>query len=142
MSESKDSVREHEGIIYKENRHGVERAYVRVDVGTAVLEVPQHIRNPLTERRHDLTKLSDDGYLKPFLALLAATNTPDHINLGSAPVLTFDKDRWERREMDGQHVLVKREAETKFEEMVLGDGRELHTGSDRDDVPTIGGGES
>lgn len=109
-------------IIRKENRYGVMKDYVRVDIGTSVVEVPRRLKNPLTDRRHDLTKLSDDGYLKPFLAHLHASNSPDVVDLGSSPVLTFGKDRWELQETDSQHVLVKREAETEFDERVLGGG--------------------
>lgn len=106
-------------IIRKENKHGAEKQYVQVDIGTTVLEVPRHLRNPLTDRRHDLTKLSEDGYLKPFLAHLHAANSPDVIDVGSAPVLTFDKGRWVLEEVEGQHVLKKREAESDLGEMVL-----------------------
>lgn len=106
-------------IIQKENEHGIEKDYVQVDIGTTVVEVPRRLRNPLTERTHDVTKLSDDGYLKPFLAHLHASNSPDVIDVGSAPVLTFDKDRWEFEEKDGQLVLKKRDAESTFGEMVL-----------------------
>lgn len=110
-------------VVMKENRFGVEKPHVRVAFGTTVLEVPAKIRNPTTERRHDLRNLSDDGYLKPFLALYYhfANRSEDIINLGSAPVLTLSKDRFEYQEMDEGHVLVKRQAETKFEEMVLED---------------------
>ncbi len=116
-------------VVMKEGRFGVEKPHVRVGFGTAVLEVPVRIRNPSTERRHDLRNLSDDGYLKPFLALYHhfTNRSEDIINVGSAPVLTFDRDRFEYREMDGQHVLVKRDAETKFEEMVL-DGEHVEGG--------------
>lgn len=109
-------------VEWRENDHGVTKCYVQVSMGeTTILTVPRHIRNPFTGRRHDLTKLSDDGYLKPFLALLSATNSPDHINVAAAPVLAFDRERFEYREVDGNHVLVKREGETKFGEMVVGD---------------------
>lgn len=106
-------------VFQKENRHGVEKDYVRVDLGTQVIECPRYLHNPITERRHDLTKLSDDGYLKPFLAMQYAYNTPDVVDLASSPYLTFDEERWEMTQMDGHIVLTKREPETAFDEMVL-----------------------
>lgn len=116
-----------EEVFRQENRHGTIKDYLQVDIGTSVVEVPRYIRNPLTDRRHDLTKLSEDGYLKPFLALQHASNSSDVIDLGSTPVLTFDKDRWELRDNEGQHVLAKRDPESRYGEVVL--NRE----ADRDD---------
>lgn len=117
MSQNNDNI--DGSIVRKENHHGVEKDYVRVDIGTRVVEVPRRFRNPLTDKTHDLTNLSDDGYCKKFLALLHATNSPDVVDLGSSPVLTFDKDRWELQEQEGQHVLVKREPETEFGARVM-----------------------
>lgn len=107
-------------IIRKENRFGVEKRHVQVDIGTTTVEVPARVQNPVTERTEDLTNLSDDGYCQKFLALLAATNTPDHVDLGSSPFLTFDKDRWELDDREGVVVLKKREPETRLDELVLG----------------------
>lgn len=109
-----------ERVVRKENAYGAMKDHVRVNIGTNVLEVPRRLKNPITDRREDLTKLSDDGYLKPFLAFRCARMGPDVVDLSDSPVLTFDDDRWEYREVDGQHVLVKREAESKLDEMVLG----------------------
>lgn len=120
-----------EQVVKKENRHGAMKDHVHVDIGTAVVEVPRYIRNPLTDRREDLTRLSDDGYLKPFLAFLYARTGPGVVDLGSSPVLTFDKDRWELKDHDGQHVLVKRESESKFDEMVIGNGHEGQPATNR-----------
>lgn len=111
-------------IVTRQNKHGVEKQYVRVPVGTKVIEVPRRYRNPLTDRTHDLTKLSDDGYLKPFLALNYAISQ-DTIDLSSSPVLSFDKSRWELDETDDHHILVKRESESEFDEQVLDGGRSL-----------------
>lgn len=109
-------------VVQKENSAGVLKDHVPVAIGTSEVESPRWRRNPLTDRTHDLTKLSDDGYLKPFLALLYKTGTEDYVDLSSAPVLSFDADRWEWEEQDGQLVVQKREPETRFEEMVVGDG--------------------
>lgn len=109
------------GVFKRENRHGVPKDHVQVDIGTTVVECPRRLRNPITERTEDLTQLSDNGYLKPFLALEYASNSPDHIDLGSSPILSFGPDRWEWQEQDGRLVVQKREAETRFEEMVIGD---------------------
>lgn len=119
-------------VVRKENRHGVTKDYVRTDVGESIVTTPKRIRNPVTDRTEDLTNLSADGYCRRFLALLSASNSPDVVDLGSSPVLTFDKDRWQLQEQDGQYVLVKREAETALDEAVLGgDECEVQTGTDR-----------
>jgi len=96
---------------------------VETCLGTTVVKTPKRINNPITERTEDLTNLSKDGYCRRFLALLSASGGPDIIDLNSSPVATFDKDRWEFRETDGNFVLVKRNAETKFDEKVLEDER-------------------
>jgi hypothetical protein len=120
-------------VIWKENHAGVEKPFVRVDIGTTVVETPARLTNPITQRTHDLRKLRDDGYLKVFLALKYAANSPDVVDFGSTPVATFDKDRWEMEEKDSQYVLVKRDAETKFEEKVLGNNNSVAPGGDRHD---------
>jgi len=43
------------------------------------------------------------------------------INVDDAPVLSFDKSRFDLRETDGQYVLVKKEPESEFGKCVLGD---------------------
>ena len=96
---------------------------VETRLGTTVVETPKRVKNPITERTEDLTNLSKDGYCRRFLALLSATGGPDVVDLNSSPVATFNKDRWEFRETDGNFVLVKRNAETKFDEKVLEDER-------------------
>ena len=105
-------------VFKKENMHGVFKDHVRVSVGTEVFEVRRHLRNPITDRREDLTRLSDDGYLKPFLAVYHAAESPDVVDLGSVPVLTLDTDRWAYREEAGQHALVKRDPESAFGELL------------------------
>jgi len=80
------------------------------------------ITNPVTGRYERLKNLSKDGYCRRFLELLMFIRRPDVVDLGDSPVLTFDKDRWELQDRDGQHVLVKQEAETRFEELVLEGG--------------------
>jgi len=105
-------------VFKKENKHGVLKDHVQVTVGTEVFEVRRHLRDPITDRREDLTRLSDDGYLKPFLAVYHAADSPDVIHLGKVPILTLDTDRWEHREEPGQHLLVKREAESAIGELL------------------------
>jgi hypothetical protein len=104
---------------------------VETCLGTTVVETPKRINNPITERTENLTNLSKDGYCRRFLALLSATGGPNVVNLNSSPVATFDKDRWELRETDGNFVLVKRNAETKIDEMVLGDERSVRLETNR-----------
>lgn len=111
-------------IVIRENRFGVEKEYVRVNIGTSVVTVPKRVRNPVTERTENLAKLSDDGYCQKFLALLAAQKGPAVINLKQSPVLSFDTDRWAFEQRDGQILLTKRESESALDEMVLDDDTE------------------
>lgn len=97
------------------------RETVETDIGTTVVETPKHVTNPVTDRREDMTRLSEDGYCRKFIALEYASNSPDHVDLGSSPVLHFDKDRWELRELDGSYVLVKRDPESELDDLVLND---------------------
>lgn len=119
MTDSSNSDMEHGRTVRRENGYGVEKTYVQTSIGTTVVETPKRINNPVTGRTEDLTNLSEDGYCRRFLATLSALNGPDVVDFGSSPVATFDKDRWELREQDGSYVLVKREAVTSFEELVL-----------------------
>jgi hypothetical protein len=102
------------------------------DVGTTVIETPRYYRNPITDRREKIEDLSEDGYCRRFLALHYAATRPSTVNLDSAPVATFDKEKWKLEEQDGQYVLVKREAETKFDELVLGNDHDVETGTSQD----------
>jgi hypothetical protein len=113
MSEDNDNV------VRKENKYGVMKDHVRTDIGTTVITTPKRLWNPITEQTEDLTKLSADGYCRRFLAMLSASDSPDVVDLGNSPILTFDKDRWEMREQDGQYVVVKRDAESEFGERLL-----------------------
>lgn len=106
-------------VFKKENKHGVPKDHVQVAIGTEVFEVRRHLRNPVTDRREDLTRLSDDRYLKQFLAVYHAADSPHVIDLESAPVMAFDTDRWECREKAGQHLLVKRGPKGAFGKMIL-----------------------
>lgn len=92
---------------------------VETDIGTAVVETPKRVRNPVTERTEDMRNLSADGYCRRFLAVLSASSTPSVVNLDASPVATFDKDKWRMEERDGRYVLVKRDTETKLDELVL-----------------------
>lgn len=104
--------------IHKKNKFGVVKEYVQVSIGTKIIEVPRRYRNPVTDRRHDLTKLSDDGYLKCFLALDYIMKE-DMINLRSSPYLTFSKDKWELTQKDGHYILEKQIKESKLDNIVL-----------------------
>lgn len=97
------------------------REYVQTDIGTAVVETPKRVKNPVTDETRDLTQLSRDGYCRRFLALLSARNSPDVINLNSSPVATFDKERWQLEETEEHYVLQKTSAETHLDEVVLTD---------------------
>lgn len=66
-----------------------------------------------------MTKLSDDGYLKRFLAVLTKLHQ-DTIDLSNAPVLSFDEERWEIDHEEGRVTLQKREPESQYGEAVLG----------------------
>jgi hypothetical protein len=120
-------------VIVKENQYGVEKGYVEVDVSeTQTVEVRRRSRNPLTGRRHDLTKLSDDGYLKPFLAVQGKMHS-HVVDLDRSPVLCLDKDRWQLEERDGQYVAINRSAEGHFSEMILENAAQSNTETDRGD---------
>jgi hypothetical protein len=105
--------------VRKENRFGIKKTYVRTDIGTSVVETPKRVHNPVTDRTEDMTQLSADGYCRRFLALKSAANGSSVVDFSSSPVATFDKDKWELNEQDGQFVLVKKEAESALGEMVL-----------------------
>lgn len=112
-------------IISKENRYGAKKDYVEVPIGTSRVVVPRRIMNPETRRREDLTRLSDDGYLKHFLALWWYFNERKSgvIDLDHAPVLSFADEHYDYRPLEDHHIIVKHKPESRFEELVLGDGR-------------------
>lgn len=109
----------HPDIVRKENSYGIMKDYIKVSIGTTVVEVPRHIRNPINEERCDLAKLSDDGYLKPFLATHYHTTHANVVDLDSSPIASFDKDKWELVEREQSYVVRKKEPETKFDEAVM-----------------------
>jgi len=90
---------------------------VETTVGSKVVETPKRIYNPVRKKRQDLTKLSEDGYCRRFLALKYALENRDPFE--NSPVFTFDTDRWEIEERNGTYVVTKKEAESEFDEMVL-----------------------
>lgn len=94
--------------------------YIRVQIGTTTLEVPKRVTNPTTGKTQDLANLSEDGYCLKFLAAWSHFNKQNAVNLDEAPVITLDKDRWELEETENHVVARKREADSKFGEMVLG----------------------
>lgn len=110
-------------MIRRENKYGVMKDYLEISIGTSRVIVPRHIRNPTTGRRHDLTKLSDSGYLKRFLALYwhFSERKDGVIDLDYAPVMSFGREWWELRELNDYFLAVKREPSSRFEEMVLCD---------------------
>lgn len=108
-----------EDTVIRENVYGAKKEYVRTDIGTTVLETPKRVRNPINGKSYNLKKLSKDGYCRRFLALLSASNSVDVVDFGSTPVATFDKERWQLQEENGQYVLVKQNAESKFGQLLL-----------------------
>lgn len=108
-----------EQVYEKEMDNGAMTDYVKVSIGTVVLTVPRHIRNPVTNRRIDLTKVSDNGYLKKFLALTVKMNSDNLIDLRNSPVLSFDKDKWELEERDAGYLLFNEEPDGGLGEMLL-----------------------
>lgn len=92
---------------------------VETRLGTTVVETPRRVHNPVTERTEDLSKLSEDGYCRRFLALLSHTDGCHTVDFSSTPVATFDKDKWGLEERDNQFVLTKKEAESEFGKMLL-----------------------
>lgn len=100
-------------VVRRENRHGVEKRYVRTCFGTTVVETKARVRNPVTDKEEDLADLSPDGYKRRFLAVLAAYNSPSVVDLDSSPVLTFDRDKWEIEEAEGSIVVTKRDVDVE-----------------------------
>lgn len=97
-----------------------------------VVETPKRIINPTTDKIQDLTNLKDDGYCRQFLALYSHYSTVNTIDLEAAPMLSFDKDRWELEEQDGSFLLVKREPESKLGKLLDGNDRPDDTGTDQE----------
>lgn len=89
---------------------------VRTLIGTMVYETPASVYNPVTQEFEDLRELSEDGYKRRFLAVRSASETTHTIDLDSHPVAHFDGDKWECREQDGDHILIKRDAEVTIDE--------------------------
>lgn len=89
------------------------------DIGTTVIEHPRRLLNPTSGEYRDVTNLSEDGYLRRFLAMHHAATRPGTVNVDDAPVLTFDLDRWAVDERDGTVWVRKRDAETPLGELVL-----------------------
>lgn len=107
---------------------------VETRIGTSVIETPSRLYNPVTERYERMENLSEDGYCRRFLAMLYAQNGGcNKINLNASPVATFDKEKWKLSETDGHFCLQKREADTNFDEVVLGNDREVGTGTKQSD---------
>lgn len=82
------------------------------------------VYNPVTGTNERVDQLPEDGYKRRFLELLDHIESNDVYDLGSSPVLTFDKERWTMEEQEGTFVVVKREAETRLDELVLDEGGE------------------
>ena len=96
------------------------REIVETRIGTSVIETPKRLYNPVTEKYVRMENLSEDGYCRKFLAMLYSQNGGvNKVNLSSSPVCTFDKDKWKLQEQEGQFVMVKKEAETAFDELVM-----------------------
>lgn len=110
---------------------------VQTLIGTSVVETPKRLYNPVTERYERMENLSEDGYCRRFLAMLyAQTGGSNKIDLNASPVATFDKGKWELSETDGHFCLQKREADTKFDELVLGNDRSVEPGSEQSEGST------
>lgn len=109
-------------MIKIESDYDGSRGTVETQIGTAVVETPKRLYNPVTGQYQRMDRLSEDGYCRRFLAMLyAQTGGCNRVNLNSSPVATFDKDKWRVEETDGTHVLVKREADSRFDELMLGE---------------------
>ena len=106
-------------IIEKENSAGVMKQYIKVQIGTSIIEVPRYILNPLNNNREDLKNLSDNGYIKPFLALHYHTRSNDLINLKQSPYLSFDKNEWLLTQSENHYIIKKKNPESKFDEIIL-----------------------
>jgi hypothetical protein len=94
---------------------------VETCIGTTVVDTPKRVYNPVNDEYRDLTKLSEDGYLRRFLALRSHMDSCDTIDLDSSPVLSFGKDKWELEEQSGEYVVVKKQPESDFGKLLMGD---------------------
>lgn len=106
---------------------------IETAIGSMVIETPRRVSNPTTDKYQDLTNLKEDGYCRQFLALYSHHSRVNTIDLDSAPMLSFDKDRWELEELDGSYLLVKREPESKLGQMLEGNDHSVDTETDRSD---------
>jgi len=94
----------------------------RTQVGTQVLETSRYVQNPKRGAIENIEDLPESGYKRPFLAAWSRLQaTANLINLETTPVLTFDPDRWERVDHEDLIVVRKREPESAYDEMVLGE---------------------
>jgi hypothetical protein len=89
------------------------------DIGTKVIEHPRRLLNPTSGEYRDVTNLSEDGYLRRFLAMHYAATRVGTINVDDSPVLAFDTDRWAVDEREGTVWVRKRDAETPLGELLL-----------------------
>jgi len=112
---------------------GIERhtETAKTVIGTMEVETPKRVKNQTTDKYQDLTNLSETGYCRQFLALYSHMDSVHTINVDESPVLSFDKDRFDLRETDGQFVLVKQEPASEFGEMVLDEDRSLNTDNEQ-----------
>lgn len=97
---------------------------IETHIGTSVVTTSKHVVNPKTGKYQDMSKLSPDGYCRKFLALHQRMERASLIDVSNAPILTFPKDKWELRDDEDCHILVKRDPETRHEEQVLGSDHE------------------
>jgi hypothetical protein len=97
------------------------RSTIETQIGTTIVESSKRVFNPIKGEHQDLSKLSEEGYCRRFLAVLSAYNSPSVVDLDSSPIVTFDKSRWKLSEDDGHYIIEKREPETDLDEMVMDD---------------------
>jgi hypothetical protein len=98
------------------------------------LETSRRVRNPKRGETEKIEGLPESGYKRLFLAAWSRLQaTANLINLKTTPVLTFDPDRWELVDHEDMIVVRKREPESTYDEMVLGEqgDRSDDTGGDR-----------
>lgn len=107
----------------------------RTQIGTQVLETNRYVRNPKRGETEKIEDLPESGYKRLFLASWSRLKaTANLINLETTPVLTFDPDRWELLDHEDMIVVRKREPESPYDEMVLGEqgDRSVDTGPEQE----------
>jgi hypothetical protein len=105
-----------------DERSGGSDRKARTQIGTQVLETSRYVRNPKRGETEKIEDLPESGYKRLFLASWSRLKaTANLINLETTPILAFDPDRWELIDHEDMIVVRKREPESTYGEIILGE---------------------